>query len=76
MKKVQAKCVFVINRDESGEWYQWKVLSCPYCGKVHFHGAGASREKARDMLGHRSAHCVQGNDSSGGYYLVDEEGDQ
>ncbi len=46
----------------------WLVLRCPFCHKRHTHGADSPRYNvpARDSLGLRHSHCVQG----GQYELV------
>jgi len=49
-----------------GECYQWQVLSCPYCGCKHLHGAGGELED----LGHRVAHCLKQSPDNNGYMLV------
>jgi hypothetical protein len=47
----------------------WMVVTepCPYCGKVHVHGAGPSHEVP--MLGHRAAHCIN-EPATTGYILI------
>ena len=51
------------------ECYQWKVLSCPHCGRAHFHGAGLPHADHDRYLGHRVAHCAT-RASNNGYVLV------
>jgi len=55
-----------------GECYQWQVLSCPYCGCKHLHGAGGELED----LGHRVAHCLKQSPDNNGYMLVWEAADR
>lgn len=50
--------------------YLWKLLSCPYCGKKHLHGAGTELDEVGGYLGHRTAHCVGKHNQSAGYRLV------
>ncbi len=40
-----------------GEPWTYRV-ECPYCPRIHTHGAGRSAEDARTHYGPRSAHCV------------------
>lgn len=54
-----------------GASMQWQVIACPHCGKKHYHGAGNNPEEARrSYLGHRGAHCLNGNPGPG-YNLVE-----
>ena len=46
---------------------QWVVLCCPYCAKRHAHGAGSITQDPYTFLGHRAAHCVDGDNV--GYVL-------
>ncbi len=61
---VEARCAW------DGRSRYWKVtISCPYCGKIHWHGGG---DGPKPDLGHRNAHCV--NDRGvDGYILVTAE---
>ena len=64
----KAECILL-----SGSVYKWKVLSCPYCGESHRHGAGSELGKVRSMLGHRFTHCSQGPGvGSVGYELIEK----
>lgn len=54
-----------------GSSMQWQVIACPHCGKKHLHGAGNSPEESKHMLGHRTAHCIDGDSSNVGYNLVE-----
>lgn len=61
---------------------QWKVLRCPFCGEVHFHGAGDKSDNPRAFLGGRLSHCwdteVRASqireEASGEYRLVEWNG--
>jgi hypothetical protein len=44
------------------------VLQCPYCGLRHTHGAGGIGADPYRFLGHRAAHCVDGDNN--GYMLA------
>lgn len=48
---------------------QW-VITCPYCGEKHYHGAGKIGDDPTRFLGHRSAHCDDDKGLDRGYFLV------
>ncbi|MEI6513980.1 MAG: hypothetical protein WCO51_12025 [bacterium] len=41
--------------------FDWEVISCPFCGQSHRHGAGDDLERVMTKLGYRLSHCVGGN---------------
>ena len=53
-----------------GDAWTWVVPQCPLCAGRHVHGAGMTQERARELLGHRCAHCV-GRSPVDGYVLVE-----
>jgi hypothetical protein len=59
--KVQAR--EIRSARENGSKYGTWAVTCPYCSKEHFHGAGE---------GHRATDCVS-EGSSKGYFLVSPE---
>jgi hypothetical protein len=54
-----------------GAW-GWFVAKCSICGGRHFHGGGPLSGDARDLLGHRAAHCTGLDFSHPGYVITDE----
>lgn len=57
-------------KETTGCTMQWMVLSCPHCGKKHYHGAGNNPEESDSYLGHRVAHCLNADIDNPGYNLV------
>lgn len=57
---------FVISLYPSGQIWRVRIL-CPYCGKIHQHGAGNRTEAPN--LGFRGSHC-----NSGDYELTVDSG--
>ena len=53
-----------------GDAWTWVVPRCPHCAGRHVHGAGMTQERARELLGHRCAHCVSRSPLDG-YVLVE-----
>ena len=53
-----------------GDAWTWVVPRCPLCAGRHVHGAGMTQEHARELLGHRCAHCVSRSPLDG-YVLVE-----
>jgi hypothetical protein len=49
LKEIKGRCVWILN-------------GCPYCGKKHTHDAGPDKEKVKEHLGSRLAHCEIGGD--------------
>ncbi len=72
MKQPIARAVLIPPRRPGDPW-TWVVPRCPLCAGRHVHGAGMTREGARDLLGHRVAHCVE-HVPLDGYVLVEAEG--
>lgn len=64
-----AYAVLVPPSRRGGPW-TWVVPRCPLCAGRHVHGAGMTQEGARELLGHRCAHCV-GRSPLDGYVLVE-----
>jgi hypothetical protein len=56
-----------VTLEETRDSRRWIIQHCPFCGSRHQHGAGALNEDPRQLLGHRSTHCVT---HSNGYILT------
>ena len=60
-------------RDRSLPGNDLLVITCPYCGKTHTHGACGKGSPRGAGDGHREAHCVRPTETSErGYYIVEE----
>lgn len=57
----------ILYKDPAKKSCSWMVVQCPFCSKIHFHGAGGYDEKAsvrrKEYLGIRVPHCYT-NDSN------------
>lgn len=49
-----------------GDAWIWLLLSCPYCGRRHVHGAGIDGT----VDGHRVAHCWKPSPRSDRGYFI------
>lgn len=52
--------------------FLWIIPVCPQCGRRHIHGGGPLGGNPRDLLGSRSAHCLESTGAS--YDLVEVGG--
>lgn len=68
----EVSAIFVVGKG----YQQWKVEKCPFCGKVHVHGAGSEGDDPYGFLGHRLTHCGDGVPDNNGYILVAKSPEQ
>ena len=54
---------------ENSTVWLFKIL-CPYCRRIHIHGAGNKPEPDLNLLGHRWSHCHNGESRNMGYNLI------
>jgi hypothetical protein len=61
----------VLERGHGDQCNLWIVQQCPLCGREHTHGGGPSSGDPRNLLGHRSQHCVNPPPGAHGYFLTE-----